>query len=333
MDSAITHKLSVASALLTASIVAVASDKPELNVYTYDSFVSEWGPGPQLKATFEAQCGCTLNFVAAEDGVSILNRARVEKSNTQADVLLGLDNGLIKEATQLGLVQSHSVDTSKITRDLNWNSQQFVPFDYGYFAFIYDAEKIKSPATSFAELLASDATVIYQDPRTSTPGQGLMTWVNKTYGMDATAAWQDLAEQTVTVTKGWWEAYSLFLEGGSDYVLSYTTSPAYHVVAEGKNQYKAAEFTEGHIAQVEVAAISAYSDQTALANTFLEFLISQEAQQILPVTNWMLPVIDNVELPEAFEQLVTPKQITLGSDELADNRARWIRQWRTAVSQ
>jgi thiamine transport system substrate-binding protein len=333
MDSATTLKLSAAALLLTSAMTVVASDKPVLNVYTYDSFVSEWGPGPQLKTAFEAQCGCTLNFVAAEDGVSILNRARVEKSNTQADVLLGLDNGLMTEATQLGLVQTHSVDTSKITSDLNWSNNQFVPFDYGYFAFIYDAEKIKAPATSFAELLASDASVIYQDPRTSTPGQGLMTWVNKVYGVESATAWADLAKQTVTVTKGWWEAYSLFLEGGSDYVLSYTTSPAYHVVAEGKDQYKAAEFTDGHVAQVEVAAISAYSDQTELANQFLEFLISNQAQQILPVTNWMLPVIDNVELPEAFEQLVTPQQIKLGSDELAENRARWIREWRTAVSQ
>jgi thiamine transport system substrate-binding protein len=333
MDSATSLKLSVASVVLTASISAIAEDKPTLNVYTYDSFVSEWGPGPQLKTAFEATCGCTINFVAAEDGVSILNRARIEKSNTQADVLLGLDNGLMTEATQLGLVQPHSVDTSKITSDLNWNSDQFVPFDYGYFAFIYDAEKIKAPATSFAELLNSDATVIYQDPRTSTPGQGLMTWVNKAYGDDAANAWAELAKQTVTVTKGWWEAYSLFLEGGSDYVLSYTTSPAYHVVAEGKDQYKAAEFTDGHIAQVEVAAISAYSEQTELANQFLEFLISTEAQKILPVTNWMLPVINAVELPEAFNQLVTPAQIELGLDELAENRTRWIREWRSAVSQ
>jgi len=333
MDSATTLKLAIAGAMLTASFAASASDKPTLNVYTYDSFVSEWGPGPQLKTAFEEQCGCILNFVAAEDGVSILNRARVEKSNTQADVLLGLDNGLMTEATQLGLVQSHNVDTSKITSDLNWNNNQFVPFDYGYFAFIYDAEKIKAPVSSFEELLASNATIIYQDPRTSTPGQGLMTWVNKAYGDNATSAWAEMAEQTVTVTKGWWEAYSLFLEGGSDYVLSYTTSPAYHVVAEGKNQYKAAEFTDGHVAQVEVAAISAYSDQTELANQFLEFLISKEAQQILPVTNWMLPVVDGVELPEAFNQLVTPKQINLGTDELAQNRARWIREWRTAVSQ
>ena len=150
---------------------------------------------------------------------------------------------------------------------------------------------------------------------------------------DAVDAWTRLSDNTVTVTKGWWEAYSMFLEGGADYVLSYTTSPAYHVIAEDNNQYKAAEFTEGHVAQVEVAAISAYSDQVELANEFLSFLISQDAQAILPVTNWMLPVVDNIELPSAFDQLVTPKQIKVSSEELYQNRRRWIQDWRNAASQ
>ena len=107
---------------------------------------------------------------------------------------------------------------------------------------MYDSSKIDNPPTSLKALVESDAKVIYQDPRTSTPGQGLMLWMKSVYGDDAPAAWKQLAQHTVTVTKGWWEAYSMFLEGGSDYVLSYTTSPAYHIIAEEKTQYKAAAF-------------------------------------------------------------------------------------------
>jgi len=32
---------------------AAAQDTPTLTVYTYDSFVTEWGPGPQVEAAFE----------------------------------------------------------------------------------------------------------------------------------------------------------------------------------------------------------------------------------------------------------------------------------------
>jgi len=324
----------IATALLasTFSVFNVSASTPTLNVYTYDSFVSEWGPGPQLKSAFEAQCSCVLNFVAAEDGVSILNRARIEKSATEADVLLGLDLGLIQEASELGLVQTHQVDTSALKSELSWSSAEFVPFDYGHFAFIYDSRKISSPAASLDELIRSDASLIYQDPRTSTPGQGMMLWVNAAYGDQSATAWREIADNTETVTKGWWEAYSLFLEGGADYVLSYTTSPAYHVVAEGVDHYKAAAFSEGHIAQVEVAGISAYTDQAELANEFLRFLISPEAQAIIPVTNWMLPVIDGVELPEIFDNLVTPTTLGFSPAEIAANRKGWINEWRDAAA-
>lgn len=315
-------------ALLTSSVQAA----PILNVYTYDSFVSEWGPGPQLKEAFEKQCQCTVNFIAAEDGVSILNRARIEKSSTEADVLLGLDLGLITEAADLGLVQAHSVDTTALKSELDWTNDFFVPFDHGHFAFIYDSRKISEPASSLEQLISSNATVIYQDPRTSTPGQGMMLWINTVYGDQAVDAWKRLSTHTETVTKGWWEAYSLFLEGGADYVLSYTTSPAYHQVAEGVDHFKAAAFDEGHISQVEVAGISAFTQQPDLANQFIQFMISEEAQSIIPVTNWMLPVIDSLELPSAFDTLVQPETIQISASDIAAKRKGWIETWRDAAS-
>lgn len=323
--------LLVSLILSTGSAPALAASNT-LNVYTYDSFVSEWGPGPQLKAAFESQCDCTLNFIAVEDGVSILNRARIEKSDTAADILLGLDLGLIKEAADLGLVQEHAVDTSALKTELNWKNDQFIPFDYGYFAFIYDSRKIATPVGSLEELVASDASVIYQDPRTSTPGQGMMLWMNQVFKDKSADAWKTLSGHTETVTKGWWEAYSLFLEGGSDYVLSYTTSPAYHLVVEEVDHYQAAAFSEGHIAQIEVAAISAFTQKRALAEQFLQFLIGKEAQSIIPVTNWMLPVIDGIALPEAFDRLIKPQSLEISAEEIAANRAEWIKDWRDAAS-
>ncbi len=316
-------------ALATCAIISPMTWGADLTIYTYDSFVSEWGPGPKLEAAFEQQCQCDIEFIAVEDGVSILNRARIEKDKTKADILLGLDDSLTELTRDEHLVQPHQVDLSGLKASLNWQDSEFVPFDYGYFSFIYDSSKIATPATSLQELIASKASVIYQDPRTSTPGQGLLQWVNAVYKEDAANAWQQLSTHTVTVTKGWWEAYSMFLEGDADYVLSYNTSPAYHLVAENKTQYKAALFNEGHIAQVEVAAISQYSDNVALAKRFLQFLVSPEAQTIIPTTNWMLPVIDAVELPDAFSTLITPQQIGFTPQDIAKQRQAWIREWRS----
>lgn len=320
------------TALFAALLVSTSVSAADLTVYTYDSFNSEWGPGPKLEKAFEAQCKCDLEFIAVEDGVSILNRLRIEKEKAKADVILGIDDALIEEARKTDLIAEHGQSLDGLKEELKWSDKQFVPFDFGYFAFIYDSSKIEKPVSSLKELIESDASVIYQDPRTSTVGQGLMLWVKSVYGDKSEQAWQQLAKHTVTVTKGWWEAYSMFLEGGSDYVLSYTTSPAYHVITEEKTQYKATAFSEGHVTQIEVAALLKSSQNQVLGKQFLAFLTSDEAQKILPVTNWMLPVKKDIELPEIFSQLVQPERIGFTAQEVSENRKAWLKEWRSAAA-
>ena len=308
--------------------------KPTLTVYTYDSFAADWGPGPAVKKAFEAECDCELKFVALEDGVSLLNRLRMEGKNSAADVVLGLDNNLLQAAQQTGLFAPSGVDTAKLTVPGGWQDATFVPYDYGYFAFVYDKEKLKNPPKSLQELVSSDRDwkVIYEDPRTSTPGLGLLLWMQKVYGDKAPAAWQQLAKKTVTVTKGWSEAYGLFLKGESDLVLSYTTSPAYHIIAEKKDNYAAANFAEGHYLQVEVAARTAASKQPELAEKFLKFMVSPAFQNAIPTGNWMYPVTD-VALPAGFEQLNKPQtSLEFTPQQVAAQRAAWISEWQRAVS-
>ncbi|MGF1751575.1 thiamine ABC transporter substrate binding subunit [Vibrio cionasavignyae] len=325
-------KVAIATSLLALTQVASAST---LTVYTYDSFASDWGPGPAIKKAFEAQCDCELKLVALDDGVSILNRLRLEGASSKADVVLGLDNNLMSEAKASGLLANHKVDTDNLVLPNGWSDDVFVPFDYGYFAFVYNKDKVKTPPTSLKALIEDrdDLSVIYQDPRTSTPGQGLLLWMKSVYGDDASEAWQQLAKKTVTVTKGWSEAYSMFLEGEADLVLSYTTSPAYHLIAEQDARFAAADFVEGHYTQVEVAAKVANTKNDKLADEFMQFVVSDDFQSQIPTGNWMYPVVDR-DLPTGFDALTVPsKSLTFTPDEVAKNRKAWIREWQSALIQ
>ncbi|MEZ8127915.1 thiamine ABC transporter substrate binding subunit [Enterovibrio norvegicus] len=311
----------------------LADPSDTLTVYTYDSFAADWGPGPSVKKAFEAQCDCTLNLVALDDGVTILNRLRLEGKNSKADVVLGLDTNLMTEAEKTGLLAPHSVDTKAISLPDGWSNSTFIPYDYGYFAFVYDKTKLKNPPKSLKELVESrdDISVIYQDPRTSTPGQGLMFWMKTVYGDDVSNAWQQLATKTVTVTKGWSEAYNMFLKGESDMVLSYTTSPAYHLIAEENPNFTSANFEEGHYMQVEVAAKVKASENQALADEFMQFVLSDGFQNTIPTGNWMYPVT-NVALPDGFDTLSVPqKNLQFTPENVADNRRTWIREWQSAL--
>ncbi len=325
--------LATFSFVTTSSSVAFAADNT-LTVYTYDSFAAEWGPGPAIEKAFEAQCGCDLNFVALDDGVSILNRLRLEGDKTKADIVLGLDNNLMVEAKQTGLLAEHSVDTKSVTLPNGWSDDTFVPYDYGYFAFVYNKETLANPPASLKELVEKrdDLKVIYQDPRTSTPGQGLLLWMKSVYGEDTSDAWKQLAKKTVTVTKGWSEAYSMFLKGESDLVLSYTTSPAYHLIAENDAKYATANFAEGHYMQVEVAAKVKSSHNQKLADDFMSFILSDEFQTVIPTGNWMYPVT-NTQLPEGFSTLAVPnKALSFSAEEVASERKAWIREWQNALT-
>jgi thiamine transport system substrate-binding protein len=332
------RRCALLAAVIATSVTAPASaDKPTLTIYTYSSFVSEWGPGPAIQPLFEAQCQCTIEWVSLEDGAALLSRLKLEGDKTPADIVLGLDTNLTTETAATGLIAPHDLDLSALKLPIAWKDADFVPYDYGYFAIVYDSQTLPNPPQSLAELTTpgDGPKVILMDPRTSTPGLGLMLWVKQVLGDKAADAWKNLAKKTLTVTKGWSEAYGLFLKGEAPMVLSYTTSPAYHIMMENTDRYKAVTFTEGNYLQVEVAARLKTSDQPELAKQFLAFLTTKDAQEKLPTTNWMYPVIDLGDaLPQVFRDTKVPeKALLMPSDEVAVNRSAWIEEWLNSAGQ
>ena len=322
--------------LLTMIGLPTSAATPTLTVYTYASFVSDWGPGPLIEPAFEAHCGCDLKFVGVEDGAALLGRLKLEGSRSSADVILGLDTSLIAEAQQTGLLEPHGLNLGAIDFALSWSDPVFIPYDFGYFGFVYDSEKLANPPTSLRALVnqPQGPRIIIQDPRTSTPGLGLLLWIRKIFGDNDMSAWAALSPRIVTVTKGWSEAYGLFLEGEAPMVLSYTTSPAYHRHVEQTDQYRVAMFEEGHYQQIEVAARLAHSAQPELAKDFLQFLLSDEVQAILPTSNWMLPAVHTEQaLPEAFRDDELPRtSLSFEPSEVSTERRHWIKRWLTTLA-
>jgi thiamine transport system substrate-binding protein len=319
----------VAAALLAlAGLPATAQEAQTLRVYTYDSFASEWGPGPAIKTGFEKTCACTVEFVTSDDSIATLRKIQLEGATTTADVLLGLDTATSGEARATGLFAPHGLTIDGLALPRPWTDAEFVPFDYGYFAFVYNKETVATPPRSFEELIALPESfkIVIQDPRSSSPGFGLVLWIEAAYGERAPEIWAGLKPHVLTMTRGWSEAYGLFLDGEADMVLSYTTSPPYHVVAENDTRFAAAEFAEGHIAQIEVAGVLKSSTKQALGQQFLQYLMSPEAQAVIPTTNWMYPVIDIGDaLPKAFTEEAQPAKV-LPVDETAvtANSRTWI---------
>jgi thiamine transport system substrate-binding protein len=324
--------------LAFCALSSAASAGQTLTVYTYESFVSEWGPGPKVKEAFEKDCSCTLNWVAVTDGVAMLNRLKLEGTGTQADVVLGLDTNLTAEAKATGLFGPHGQDASKLTLPIAWTDDTFLPYDYAHFAVVYDTEKMPQAKAykSLKDLIesASGEKIILEDPRTSTPGLGFLLWVKEVYGDKAAEAWTKLKPRILTTTPGWSEAYGLFTKGEAPMVFSYTTSPAYHIIAEKTERYQAMKFSEGHYLQVEVAGLIANSPEKQLAQKFLAFMEGPGFQDAIPENNWMFPAgKTTAPLPSTFDTLVKPdKTFLFTPEEVASNRRAWIDEWLNAMS-
>ena len=329
-------KTTLTALLALLSFAAPAAAKETLTIYTYDSFVSEWGPGAKIKEAFEKDCDCAIAWVAPGDGVAVLNRLKLEGANTQADVVLGLDTNLTAEAEKTGLFGTHGVDVKLAKTPIPWTDEYFMPYDFAHFAVIYDSEAMKTPPKSLDELVNGDPTqkIILEDPRTSTPGLGFLLWMKQIYGDKAGEAWKKLAPRILTTAPGWSEAYALFTKGEAPMVLSYTTSPAYHVIAENSERYKAAAFSEGHYLQIEVAGLIEASPEKALARKFIAFMMGPGFQDQIPTSNWMFPAgATSAALPAAFEQLVKPVETLIyPPEEVEQNRRAWIDEWLNALA-
>ncbi len=313
-------------ATIAALTLAGAAQADTLTVLAPDYFGSSWGPGPAIKEGFEARCDCTLEFRTGD----VLPRLMLDGARLQGDVIIGLGTDELLRARQTGLFADHGQDLSPLSVPVTWEDDIFIPFNWSYVAFVYDQTRLETPPASFAELIErDDISLIWQDPRSSGAGLALLLWVDQLYGDDALGIWENLAAKTVTVTAGWSEAYGMFTNGEADMVLSYTTSPAYHIMDEDDDTKAAAIFDEGHYFTAEAAGILAGAAQPELAREFMAYILSDEFQQMIATANWSYPsALPRDEWPEGFRDLPLPETaIFLTEDEADARRSPALAHW------
>ena len=336
-------KLIIISFFTLISFLVIAnvniSFSKELLIYTYDSFNSKWGPGPIVFKRFEKICDCNLKVVSSGDSGKVLNRVILEKTNPKADILLGLNNSDIEKSFIYDLWEPYiSKNLERVPVDLRLDKKNRVtPFDFGFIAFVYDSQKINKPPRNFNELLNSkyNKKIVIQNPKTSSPGLSMLHWTIAVFGeSNFLKFWKRLKPNLLAVTDGWSSAYGMFTRGETPIVLSYVTSPAYHLEYEKTERYQVAEFQEGHFRQIEFAGILKGTKSIELSQSFIDFMLSEKFQNIIPLTNWMFPVIQYQPLPDSFRVVPKVKKIKRINTSLVNQKnSKWIKSWSRAMSE
>ncbi|MBN1785760.1 MAG: thiamine ABC transporter substrate-binding protein [Candidatus Methanofastidiosa archaeon] len=314
------------------------SEEKELTIYTYDSFVSDWGPGPLVIPLFEEEYGVTVNVVSIGSSGDMITRAIAEKDDPQADVLIGINDLQMYRAFSSGILEEYRPSGyEQIPEYLLMDDQwRLTPFDYSFMALIYDSYAVQEPPTSFEDLKSPewDGMLIVEDPRTSSPGLSFLLWTIAAYGDDFDSYWEDIGDSILTVAPSWSTAYyGMFIEGEAPMVISYATSPAYHLEFEGTDRYKGVIFEEGGFIQIEGAGIVNGAKHPDLAEKFIDFMLSEEFQRELALTQFMMPVNPDVELPESYMQIVETADTVLPLDrnDLGSKLEGWIERWLEAI--
>jgi thiamine transport system substrate-binding protein len=335
--------------LFTTTLLSACSPKGPvtLTVMTHDSFAASQ---PVITA-FEQANNVKVVFLKSGDAGAALNKAILSKDAPLADVFYGVDNTFLSRALDAGIYEPYaSPILTRIPAGFQLDPQdRALPVDYGDICINYDKAFFTShnlPVPALLEDLANPeykGLLVVENPATSSPGLAFLLATIVHFGETGYLEyWRSLRLNGVVVVDGWETAYYTNFSGSSGHgpqplVVSYSSSPAAEVI------YATSPLTEAPTAsiltpdtcfrQIEFVGILKGTSHLALAQKFVDFMLSQSFQLDIPLQMFMYPVNTEASLPQEFTQYAqtAPKPATLDPAVIAANRDKWIADWTAAV--
>ena len=329
----LTLATSVAVALLGVFFLNACSKEQQegkLVIYTYDAFPDALEES--IKTAFETE-GTEIDLIRLEDTGGLMAQVLLEKDKPKADVVIGLDNTYLARAFSEDLFQAYKPSGLKLVHEglIVDPEYRLIPFDYGSIALNYDSQLLPDPPKNWEELLDPKYKdrIILMNPSTSSPGRNFLLFTIAEFGEDGFLDfWDSLKPNILTVTSGWSEGYGLYTQGEAPIVLSYDTSPAYHLQFEDTDRYKNLIFDGRAYAQVEVAGILKGAAHLTLAKKCMDHLVSREFQDLIPLNQFMYPVHPDAELPESFVRAAGATDLVNMDEKLvAEKLDGWLAAW------
>ena len=302
-----------------------------LVVYTYDAFPRALRDA--LTTHFAEEFGVTVDLQRLADTGALFNQLYLERENPRADVVIGLDATYLSRVYELGLTVPYRPDAAdEVNADLIVDDQfRVVPFDYGGISLNYDSAALPDPPGSWDELTDERfrSSIVMLNPATSSPGRNFLLLTVAVFGDDGFEQfWRQLRPNVLTVTGGWTDGYGLYVQGEAPMVVSYDTSPAYHIEYEDTDRYRPLIFDDEVYLQIEVAGVVNRARNELNARRAIEFILSREFQELIPLNQFMFPVRDDVELPAAFTAYPrAASPVVLPPDVVAENFEDWLARW------
>jgi thiamine transport system substrate-binding protein len=332
-------------ALAALFLSACRSGPRELTVMTHDSFAAS----EAVIQAFETQYDVTVKFLSAGDAGAALNKAILSKDAPLADVFYGVDNTFLSRALDEGIFQAYdSPLLAQIPAEFQLDAQKrALPVDYGDVCLNYDktyfAEKGIAPPQSLEDLLKPEykGLLVVENPATSSPGLAFLLATIGHFGPDGYLDyWKGLRENDVRVVDGWDTAYNTEFSafgGARPVVVSYSSSPPFEVIYSDppvSQPSTAVVAADGScFRQIEFVGILKGTSHRDLAQKWVDFMLSVQFQEDMPLQMYVFPVNPQAKLSEQFTNFLTEPALpaVVPPADIAANREKWVQAWTDAV--
>lgn len=326
---------------LTACGGSTQSEIPEsLTLIAHDSFVD--AVDETTFAAFTEETGIEVDVLAAGDAGALVNQAILTKDNPLADVLFGVDDTFLSRALSEEIFTEHkSANLGSVEDELRHPDNLVTPIDFGDVCINYDKEWFDDTSIVVPEDLDDIKANLYamhftvEHPATSSPGLAFMLATIDIYGEEGWLDWwSHMRDEGISVASDWNTAYygEFTRYGGtSSMVVSYASSPPAEVIfAEEPTDTAPTGVIEGGCyRQVEYAGVLTGTPHPDSAGDLVDFLLSVEFQETIPLNWFVFPANTDAELPPEFEEhtALPENPARLDADVVAENRDRWIDEW------
>lgn len=336
------------SACGSSSDDSKSSGSKSVTLVSHDS----WAVSKKVLADFEKKSGYQVKVLEDGDAGQAVNKAILTKDNPQGDVFFGVDNTLLSRALDNGLFQSYEAKgADRIKAGYRVDGDKVTPIDTGDICVNYDkayfTEHKLQPPTSYDDLIkpAYKNLLVTENASTSSPGLGFLLGSAAKYGDDGWEGyWKKLKANGVKVVDGWEQAYNEEFSGSAGgkkakadrpLVVSYASSPPAEVIyADPKPTTAPTGVAQGTcFRQIEYAGLLSNAANAEGGKALLDFLLTKEFQQDMPLNMFVYPVVNGAQVPAEFTQYGPQAKDpeTMDPAKIADNRDDWVKSWTSLV--
>ena len=319
-----------AAAILLGSVSTAFADNSskELNLYSSRHYDTD----ERLYTDFTEATGIQINRIEG-NADELIARMRAEGANSPADILLTVDTSRLERAKDSGVLQSieSPILEARIPANLQDSDNQWFGFSQRARIIFYDKNDVQDPPMDYISLADPKYKgMVCHRSSSNAYSQTLLAAVIENHGAEAAKTWAEgvVANFARDPEGGDTDQLRGIVSGQCDISIAntYYFARALRLDVEGVSADNdqigwvfPAQDAEGAHMNLSGGGVAAHAPNKDNAIAFLEYLVSDQAQQYFSAGNDEFPAVPGVALSESVAKLGTFKADDVDLSAVAKN--------------